>query len=127
MRGIEIRIKRIYEERLAGDGLRILVDRLWPRGVSKDEAGLDLWAKQLAPSTELRKWFSHDPARFEEFERLYWSELEDQPDALAKKIVTELAGATGVVTLLYAARDTNINHATVLKRWMEGHAKQAVG
>lgn len=111
-----IRIKRTYEEPSRGDGLRILVERLWPRGLTKARAALDLWLKDIAPSPELRKWFSHDPAKWEEFERRYWKELRDNPGAvgLLRRHVRK-----GRVTLLYSARDEEHNGALALKRFLE--------
>lgn len=107
-----IRIKRIYEDAETEDGYRILVDRLWPRGVSKIRAKLDEWNKEVAPSTELRKWFDHQAARFEEFAELYEKELEEKKEELER-----IKGMTAkqTVTLLYAARSPKINHAVVLQ------------
>lgn len=107
-----ITIKRIYEDVSENDGYRILVDRLWPRGISKQQAGLDEWAKSLAPSTELRKWFGHKEERFKEFAKLYQQELHLQQEDL--KRVRKIA-KNRQVTLLYAARDPRINHAIVLR------------
>jgi len=111
-----IRTKRIYEEPSADDGLRVLVDRLWPRGISKEEARIDRWEKDLAPTTELRRWFGHDPAKWEEFLRRYRAELEGKEEALAR-----LRGEAndGTVTLLYAARDEEHNNAVALKQYIE--------
>lgn len=106
----ELAIKRIYEPADDGDGKRILVDRIWPRGVSKDEARLDLWLKDVAPTTALRQWFGHDPARWTEFQARYRAELAANP-ALA----TLRAAATGQkTTLLYGAHDPDHNQAVVL-------------
>lgn len=107
-----ITLKRIYEDVSENDGYRILVDRLWPRGISKQQAGLDEWAKSLAPSTELRKWFGHKEERFKEFAKLYQQELHLQQEDL--KRVRKIA-KNRQVTLLYAARDPRINHAIVLR------------
>ena len=107
-----LRLKRAYEPAAAGDGTRILIDRLWPRGVSKEEAALDDWMKDIAPSTELRGWFGHDPERWPEFQRRYKAELRqhtqelDRIRALAKK---------PTVTLVYSAHDEEHNDAVVLK------------
>lgn len=111
-----IRLKRAYEDPAKRDGLRILVERLWPRGVSKEKAAVDLWLKDLAPSTELRKWFSHDPEKWKEFRRRYWTELEQRGDLLAllKHRTTE-----GTVTFVYAAHDEERNSAMVLKDYLE--------
>ena len=112
---MQLAIKRIYE--LAGDddGYRLLVDRLWPRGVSREAAGVDAWAKELAPSSELRKWFAHEPARFPDFRRRYRDEL----DASREKIETIMAAIKAdKVTLLYSAKDTEHNQAVVLREWL---------
>ena len=108
-----VRLKRAYEPPEPADGTRILVDRLWPRGVSKAVAAIDHWAKDLAPSAALRTWFSHDPARFAEFERRYVAELRSQRAA-----VTELRALArkGTVTLVYAAHDEAHNDAVVLRK-----------
>jgi uncharacterized protein YeaO (DUF488 family) len=107
-----VRIKRAYEAPSADDGTRVLIDRLWPRGIGKAEGAVDHWMKEIAPSTELRKWFGHDPARWEEFQRRYRSELKDHRDELDR--LRELA-RRGVVTLVYAARDELRNDAVVLR------------
>ena len=108
---MDIHLKRAYEPADAGDGYRVLVDRLWPRGVSKEKAGLDGWARELAPSAELRKWFGHDPARFAEFRRRYREELAAHGDRIAE--LRRRAGE-GTLTLVYAARDSEHNDAVVL-------------
>jgi uncharacterized protein YeaO (DUF488 family) len=105
-------IKRIYEAPSSGDGCRVLVDRLWPRGVSKEDAALDQWLKEVAPSPELRTWFGHDPERFEEFGQRYRAELESNP---ALDGLLDTAREAEAVTLLYAARDPRCNHALVLR------------
>lgn len=107
-----IALKRAYDAPEAGDGLRVLVDALWPRGLTKAEAKVDLWAKEVAPSTALRRWFNHDPARWDAFFRKYADELAEKTDAVAelRRLVRK-----GRVTLLYAARDTAHNNAVVLK------------
>ena len=105
-------IKRIYEAVSSQDGYRILVDRIWPRGVSKLKAHLDEWDKEMAPSTELRKWFDHQEERFAEFEIKYKEELQSQQAELDR--IREIA-ATQQVTLLYAAKDTQFNQAVVIK------------
>ena len=108
-----VRIKRAYEAADDGDGYRVLVDRLWPRGVSKEKAHLDAWMKEIAPSTDLRRWFDHDPARWDEFQHRYRAELAE-PER--RQLVDELvARAThGPVTLVYGARDSVFNDAVVL-------------
>jgi len=119
-----IKLKRAYENKEAGDGVRILVDRLWPRGLRSAEAGIDEWMKDIAPSDELRQWFSHDPEKWPEFKRRYAKELADpQKAALVKKIV-KLA-AKGNVTLVYAAKDTEHNNARVLEELVSRAAKDA--
>jgi uncharacterized protein YeaO (DUF488 family) len=107
-----LRLKRAYEPAAPDDGKRILVDRLWPRGLSKDKAALDDWIKEIAPSTELRKWFGHDPARWAEFQRRYRIELRQHGVLLDR--IRSLA-KTQTVTLLYAARDEEHNDAVVLR------------
>ena len=114
----DIRIKRIYEPASDDDGTRVLVDRLWPRGMRKEDAKLSLWMKEIAPSNELRKKFSHMPSRFAEFTGHYHEELSANPDAVAR--MKELM-AKGRVTLLYAAHDTEHNHAIVLADYLHSH------
>lgn len=105
-----IQLRRIYDEPGKSEGTRILVDRVWPRGVSKDEAELDHWFKELAPSTELRKWFGHDPKLWAAFKQKYRKELEDDD----KREKLEELAASGTVTLLFGAKDTEHNQAVVL-------------
>lgn len=107
-----IQLKRVYEDKSKDDGYRVFVDRLWPRGVSKEDVHFDEWMKELAPSTELRKWFDHKPERFEEFSKRYKKELAEQKELLDK--LKELAKKKKV-TLLFAAKDTEINNAVVIK------------
>ncbi|WP_420829125.1 DUF488 domain-containing protein [Bifidobacterium miconisargentati] len=109
-------VKRIYDEPESGDGYRILVDRLWPRGVSKERATLDLWMKGIAPSPELRKWFGHEPTHFNEFAEQYRAELDANDGAVTA--LRDLATAHATVTLLYAAKDPLVNHAVVLRDYM---------
>ncbi len=108
---LDIRTKRVYEPAEPADGYRVLIDRIWPRGLSREHAGLDEWARDLAPSTELRKWFGHDPARFTQFRARYREELADHADQLDQ--LRERA-RSGPVTVLYAARDEQHSNATVL-------------
>jgi uncharacterized protein YeaO (DUF488 family) len=110
-----IRVKRIYEPAVTGDGQRILVDRIWPRGVSRGRAELDEWMPEVAPSAELRQWFGHDPARWDEFRARYRSELVDNPH---RDHLADLAAA-GPVTLLYSARDTSHNQAVALASFLD--------
>lgn len=110
---LKAEIKRVYEEPDHADGTRILVDRLWPRGLSKERAQVDIWLKDIAPSTELRKWFSHDPNKWTEFQTRYRQELKSKSDLLA--ILREKA-AKGPITLLYGAKDEAHNEAEVLQK-----------
>ncbi|KAA0208399.1 MAG: DUF488 domain-containing protein [Ignavibacteriaceae bacterium] len=112
-----IKLKRIYDKPERSDGFRILVDKLWPRGISKDNAKLDLWLKEIAPSNELRKWFGHDPAKWTEFQSRYKSEIEK--NELPLKQLLEIAGKRKIVTLLYAAKDDKHNNALVIKNLIE--------
>lgn len=106
----------MYDTPASGDGVRILVERLWPRGVSTAAARLDLWAKDAAPSTGLRKWFNHDPARWTEFKRRYYRELDAKPDAL-RDIRDHMRH--GPVTFLFGSRETRLNNAVALKAYVE--------
>ncbi|HTK12533.1 MAG TPA: DUF488 domain-containing protein [Xanthobacteraceae bacterium] len=108
----EIRLKRVYQKPAASDGTRVLVDRLWPRGMKKENAAIDLWFKEIAPSTELRKWFGHDPDRWAEFRRRYMMELREHPERLAE--LRKLA-RSGPLTLVYAAHDELHNDAVVVR------------
>jgi uncharacterized protein YeaO (DUF488 family) len=110
---MNIRIKRAYEKPDEEDGTRILVDRLWPRGLTKEKAKVDLWLKEIAPTTELRKWFAHDPAKWTEFQRRYTTELQKNNEALA---LLKHEAAKGPVTLIYAARDQEHNEAVILQK-----------
>ncbi len=110
------RVTRIYQPPSPDDGERILVDRLWPRGLSKARAALDGWMKEIAPSTELRHWFAHDPAKWQEFRTRYWMELARQPQLV--NMLRE-KGRHGTVTLLYAAHDTEHNEAVALRDYLE--------
>lgn len=111
-----IQIKRVYDAPSESDGYRVLVDRIWPRGISKEEANLDEWNKDLAPSTELRKWFDHDPEKFDDFSNKYKKELKDRADVL-KQLFQRARDQK--VTLLYGAKDTEHNQAVVLKKVLE--------
>ena len=109
----EVRLKRAYDPPAPEDGTRVLVDRLWPRGLKRASAGIDLWLKDVAPSAELRRWFGHDPKRWAEFQRRYRAELAEQPAALAT--LRGLMAKRRPLTLLYAARDAEHNNAIVLR------------
>ena len=110
----KLKIKRIYENYSEEDGYRILVDRIYPRGVKRETAHIDLWLKEIAPSTELRKWFNHEAEKWEEFKARYFAELEENP---AVEIIQEKI-ASGTVTLLYSARDTEHNQAVALHEYL---------
>lgn len=115
---MKIAIKRIYEEPVPGDGARILVDRLWPRGVSKERAKLDMWLKDIAPSTELREWFGHDPEKWVEFQKKYKIELANNKEPVAE--LKNIARQNKTVTLLYAAKDEEHNEAVVINNLLSG-------
>jgi uncharacterized protein YeaO (DUF488 family) len=108
-----IQLKRAYEKSQHTDGTRILVDRLWPRGLTKEKAAIDLWLKELAPSTELRKWFGHDPKKWSSFRSRYRTELKQRGDQLQ---LIKCKAKEGTVTLIYGARDQEHNEAVVLKQ-----------
>jgi uncharacterized protein YeaO (DUF488 family) len=116
-----IQIKRAYEPASPDDGHRVLIDRLWPRGVSRKDARIDAWIKELSPSAELRRWFGHDPERFEEFRRSYVEELRDERPRLT---ALRRRARAGMVTLVYSAHDTEHNDAVVLAEILRrGHSK----
>jgi uncharacterized protein YeaO (DUF488 family) len=118
---VNVRTKRIYDPEEAGDGQRILVDGLWPRGISRERAHIDEWAKAVAPSAALRKWFGHDAARWEEFRRRYFRELDGRGPEL-ERLLEKVAGAD--ITLLYAASDRQHNNAAVLKEYIENRVER---
>lgn len=111
-----IHLKRVYDEPTRQDGLRILVERLWPRGMSKEKAAVDLWLKDLAPSTDLRKWFNHEPEKWHEFRKRYRAELEEKGDLL---VLLKHRTTEGAVTFVYAAHDEQQNSTVVLKEFLE--------
>lgn len=111
-----IQCKRIYDEASPDDGMRVLVDRLWPRGISKDRANLDRWMKEIAPSDALRKWFDHDPDKWKTFCRRYHAELDEKDETV--HLLREAADE-GTLTLVYAARDRTHNNAVALKQYLE--------
>lgn len=111
-----VKTKRAYDEYSEEDGYRVLIDRLWPRGVSKEDAKLDEWCKQIAPSNELRKWFDHDPDKFESFREQYKKELQEKREEL-KRLANIASEQT--LTLIYGAKDRSHNHAIVLKEQLE--------
>jgi len=117
---VTLHLKRAYDPPAASDGYRVLIDRLWPRGVSKERARLDEWARELAPSSELRRWFGHDPRRWQEFVDKYRAELARQPGVL--RSLGDLR-RRGRITLLFGASDVRYNHAVVLREVLEGTSR----
>lgn len=113
-----LRIQRIYVRAQKANGYRILVDRLWPRGVSRQSAHIDLWLKEIGPSNTLRKWFGHDPARWPEFQRRYRKELRAKPDLIRQ--IQQLEKEHGMVTLVFSARDEDHNQAVALRALLQG-------
>jgi uncharacterized protein YeaO (DUF488 family) len=111
-----IRLKRAYEKKGGHDGTRVLVDRVWPRGVCKQEAGIDQWLKEIAPSTPLRKWFGHDPDKWPEFKKRYFREL-DQNELMVEKLFE--MNRKGAVTLVFASKNEKYNNAVALKEYLE--------
>ena len=114
-------VKRVYEPSEASDGTRVLVDRIWPRGISKDALRLDDWRKDLAPSAALRKWFGHDPAKWETFKARYFRELDQRPEKIADLLAT---GREATVTLVFGARDTDRNNAVALREYLARYEKE---
>lgn len=113
---MKLRLERVYELPSHPDGIRILVDRLWPRGLSKAKAGIDFWAKEVAPSNELREWYQHELEKWPEFRRRYREELKNN-DAAVKELIAKLGA--GKATLLFGSRELNHNNAVVLKEYLE--------
>jgi uncharacterized protein YeaO (DUF488 family) len=116
-----IKLKRTYEPVSKADGARLLVERLWPRGLSKTRAHVDAWVKDVGPSTELRRWFSHDPERWPQFKRRYFRELDTRPDAW-RPILSK--ARRGVVTLVYSSHDTVHNNAVALQEYLQARARR---
>ena len=116
---MHLSLKRVYEEPSPRDGVRVLVDRLWPRGLSKDKAAIDLWIREAAPSDALRKWYRHDPEKWPEFRRRYFAELDSKPEELAP--LEELGRRR--VTLVFSSREERLNNAAALKEYLERPAK----
>jgi len=112
-----IRVKRIYDVPGEGDGFRVLVERLWPRGMRKEQAGIDLWIRDVGASPALRKWFGHDPAKWEEFEEKYFHELSGKPEL--GELLTALGRDHPVITFLFAAKDEEHNNAVALKKYLD--------
>jgi uncharacterized protein YeaO (DUF488 family) len=121
-KAVTISLKRAYEAPSPADGRRILVERLWPRGLSKEKAAVDVWLKEVAPSTELRRWFGHEPAKWEEFRRRYGEELRERPEEL-QSLRSLVEG--GCVTFVYGSRDQKHNAAVVLKELLESAEVEA--
>ncbi len=115
-RPVHLRTKRIYEEPARSDGRRILIDRLWPRGVSKEGARIDFWAKAVAPSSELRQWYQHDPSKWAEFHDRYFSELDSNPEGVAE-LRSQLG--SGAATLLFSSKEERLNNASALREYLE--------
>ncbi|MDD1630670.1 MAG: DUF488 family protein [Methylococcaceae bacterium] len=113
---IKLQLKRVYEAPADIDGMRVLVDRLWPRGLSKAEAKIDFWAKELAPSNELRRWYQHEQEKWSEFRRIYFTELENNPEAV-QELIARIGN--GNATFLFSSRETGLNNAAVLKEYLE--------
>ena len=121
-RPMPLRTRRVYEPPSDSDGHRILIDRLWPRGVSKEKAAIDYWARDIAPSNELRQWYQHDPAKWDEFRRRYFAELDANPDGVAAlRVEIAAADADGAaVTLVFGSREERLNNAGALCAYLEG-------
>jgi uncharacterized protein YeaO (DUF488 family) len=115
-----MKVKRVYDQPQKSDGLRILVDRLWPRGLTKEKARIDLWLKEIAPTDALRRWSHHDPKRWPEFRKRYFAELGKNPEQV-KNILSQSKGKT--VTLLFGAKDTQHNNAVALSEYLEKESK----
>lgn len=120
----ELRYKRIYETPAETDGFRVLVDKLWPRGMKKENAKIDLWAKEITPSDGLRRWFSHTPEKYDEFKKRYRQELSENSASQEFKDLCVQKLQDHNVTLLYGAKSEKCNHAVVLKEWLEEHMHQ---
>jgi len=118
---LKLRVKRVYDKPTRSDGRRILVDRLWPRGLTKEEAEVDFWAKEVAPSTELRQWYGHDSTKWQTFRSRYFSELDEQPDAV-DELRTHLG--KGMTTLLFSSKETRLNNAHALLEYLESGGRK---
>jgi uncharacterized protein YeaO (DUF488 family) len=116
---MKIHLKRIYDKPDVEDGLRVLVERLWPRGLSKKDAKVDLWMKEAAPSTELRKWFGHDASKWKEFRKRYYEELDNNPDVVEK--LQGILKRDEQVTFVFASRERKYNNSAALKEYLETH------
>lgn len=118
---MSIKLKRAYDAATVDDGVRYLVERLWPRGVKKEALHVAAWLKDVAPSDQLRRWFAHDPQKWDEFRRRYFKELDENPEAWAP---LHDAARHGTLTLVYSARDTEYNNAVALKEYLEAHSRK---
>jgi uncharacterized protein YeaO (DUF488 family) len=114
-----VKLKRVYDAPAKSDGCRVLVDRLWPRGVAKDDLRPDVWLKDVAPSAGLRRWFGHDPAKWDAFKRRYFRELDEQSEAVERLLAKR---REGTVTLIFGAKDAQHNNAVALKEYLEQRA-----
>ena len=114
-------LKRAYEKATRADGYRVLIDRLWPRGISKDVAKISYWAKSVAPSNELRKWYQHDPAKWDAFRERYFAELDANPDGVAelRGAIEKGSGDDSKVTFVFSSKETRLNNAAALKAYLE--------
>jgi uncharacterized protein YeaO (DUF488 family) len=119
----EIQLKRAYDKPSSGDGYRILIDRIWPRGISKDELKIDEWLKDIAPSTDLRKWFGHEPVKWDDFKKRYFKELKQKKE-LTKKITEKMKNHN--ITFIYSAKDREHNNAVALKEYIENVKRLSV-
>ena len=115
---MKVRTKRIYDEPARSDGRWVLIDRLWPRGVSKETAKLDFWAKAVAPSNELRQWYQHEPSKWPEFRDRYFAELDSNPEGVAE-LRSQLG--SGTATLLFGSKEEHLNNASALREYLESH------
>ena len=118
---VKIQVKRVYDAPGPGDGMRILIDRLWPRGLSKAKAEVDVWMKEIAPSTELRRWYGHDAEKWPEFRKRYHAELDEKPD-VAGELMSHVEKEQ--VTLLFGSREERLNNAFALKEYLESRARR---
>lgn len=123
----QVACRRVYEDATPQDGTRVLVDRVWPRGVRKEDARLDEWLRDVAPSSELRLWYGHEPGRFAEFRRRYLAELRDPGHREAAAHLRDLAAHTRLLTLLTATRDVDHSQAAVLAEWLTGRGRSGAG
>ena len=115
---MRLQLKRVYEAPTDFDGMRILVDRLWPRGIPKAEAKIDFWAREVAPSNELRRWYQHELEKWPEFQRKYFTELQSNPEAV-QELIAKIGNGNGNATFLFSSKETSLNNAAVLKDYLE--------